>query len=327
MKKLLGICLFVFAGFLPTFSSPGLRFNANGKFKIVQFTDVHYVPGNDNSKVALQTIQETIEAEHPDLVVFSGDVVTDKPAEQGWKTILGELEQRSVPFCVVLGNHDDEQNLSRKEISDLVKKYEMNVNARKDPPIKGVLNTVVEIKDAANKKNSFLLYCFDSNAYPTDKRFKGYGWFTADQIAWYRQMSAKYTRKNGRTPLPALAFFHIPLPEYREAFDQKENKRVGSRNESECSPELNSGMFAAMIESGDIIGTFVGHDHDNDYVVNARGIALGYGRFTGGKTTYTHMENGARIIELTQGERSFRTYVRLRSGEIKDDVCFPADFE
>ena len=184
MKKLLGICLFVFAGFLPTFSSPGLRFNANGKFKIVQFTDVHYVPGNDNSKVALQTIQETIEAEHPDLVVFSGDVVTDKPAEQGWKTILGELEQRSVPFCVVLGNHDDEQNLSRKEISDLVKKYEMNVNARKDPPIKGVLNTVVEIKDAANKKNSFLLYCFDSNAYPTDKRFKGYGWFTADQIAW-----------------------------------------------------------------------------------------------------------------------------------------------
>lgn len=39
------------------------------------------------------------------------------------------------------------------------------------------------------------------------------------------------------------------------------------------------------------------------------------------------MENGARIIELTEGERSFRTYIRLRSGEVENDVIFPADFE
>ena len=85
-------------------------------------------------------------------------------------------------------------------------------------------------------------------------------------------------------------------------------------------------MFAAMIEAGDVMGVFVGHDHDNDYIVNAYGIALGYGRFTGGKTTYTNMENGARVIELTEGERMFRTYIRLRSGEIKDRAVFPSDF-
>ena len=29
-----------------------LKFNANGKFKIVQFTDVHWVPGNDASEAS-----------------------------------------------------------------------------------------------------------------------------------------------------------------------------------------------------------------------------------------------------------------------------------
>ncbi len=326
MKRFLLICAFIPVSLLSSFSFPELRFKADGKFKIVQFTDVHYVPGNDKSDVALRTIAETVDAEHPDLVVFSGDVVTGKPAEQGWKVILDELERRSVPFCVVPGNHDDEQDLSRKQISALVKQYKMNANTRKDPAIKGVLNTVVEIKDPESKKISFLLYCLDSNAYPADSRFKGYGWFAADQIAWYRQMSEKYTRKNGNVPLPALAFFHIPLPEYREAYDRKENKRLGERKERECAPALNSGMFAAMIEAGDVIGVFTGHDHDNDYIVNAYGIALAYGRFTGGKTTYTNRENGARVIELTKGERMFRTYVRLRSGKIKDIAVFPSDF-
>lgn len=327
MRKFLLSCTFALLFCVSGFSIQELRFNPAGKFKIVQFTDVHYVPGNDKSNVALRTITETVDAEHPDLVIFSGDVVTGSPAEQGWKTILDELEKRSIPFCVVPGNHDDEQDLSRKQISELVKQYKMNVNARKDPKIKGVLNTVLEIDGSENKKPAFLIYCLDSNAYPTDSRFKGYGWFTADQIEWYRKTSEKYTRKNDDVPLPALAFFHIPLPEYGEVFDNKKNKRIGKRNENECSPALNSGMFAAMLTAGDVMGVFVGHDHDNDYVVNAYSIALGYGRFTGGKTTYTNMENGARVIELTEGSKTFYTYVRLRSGKIKDMIVFPSDLE
>ena len=46
---------------------------------------------------------------------------------------------------------------------------------------------------------------------------KGYAWFTFDQVNWYRSQSAAYTERNGGKPLPALAFFHIPLPEYNQA--------------------------------------------------------------------------------------------------------------
>ncbi len=51
-------------------------------------------------------------------------------------------------------------------------------------------------------------------------------------------------------------------------------------------------MFAAMKEAGDVMGMFVGHDHDNDYAVMWKDILLAYGRYTGGNTVYNHLPNG-----------------------------------
>ena len=70
------------------------------------------------------------------------------------------------------------------------------------------------------------------------------------------------------------------------------------------------------LEAGDVIATFVGHDHVNDYVATWKGLLLGYGRFTGGKTVYHDVPggNGARVIELKEGTRAFRTWIRLKDG-------------
>ena len=51
-----------------------LKFKANGKFKIVQFTDVHWKPGNPASEAAAERMNEVLEAEKPDFVVYTGDV-------------------------------------------------------------------------------------------------------------------------------------------------------------------------------------------------------------------------------------------------------------
>ena len=58
-----------------------LKFNKNGEFKIVQFTDVHFKYGNPASDIALKRINEVLDAERPDLVVFTGDVVYAAPAD------------------------------------------------------------------------------------------------------------------------------------------------------------------------------------------------------------------------------------------------------
>lgn len=42
-------------------------------------------------------------------------------------------------------------------------------------------------------------------------------------------------------------------------------------------------MFANMLECGDVMGVFAGHDHVNDYIATLYNIALGYGRASGGK--------------------------------------------
>ena len=96
--------------------------------------------------------------------------------------------------------------------------------------------------------------------------------------------------------------------------------------ERACAPQLNTGLYTAMKEMGDVEGVFVGHDHDNDYVVNWNNILLGYGRYTGGNTVYNNLSNGARVIELTENEPGFSTWIRLGNDEVINKVQFPADF-
>ena len=74
------------------------------------------------------------------------------------------------------------------------------------------------------------------------------------------------------------------------------------------------------------MGIFVWHDHDNDYAVNWYNILLAYGRFTGGPTEYIHIPNGARVIELTEGERVISSYIRMTNGEIEQKKVFPKDY-
>ena len=84
-------------------------------------------------------------------------------------------------------------------------------------------------------------------------------------------------------------------------------------------------MFAAMKEAGDVMGVFVGHDHDNDYAVMWKNILLAYGRFTGGNTEYNHLPNGARIIVLNEGSCTFDTWIRQKGG-IVDSTSYPSSY-
>ena len=45
-----------------------LRFNSNHKFKIVQFTDIHWISDNPASEEAGERMREVLDAERPDLV-------------------------------------------------------------------------------------------------------------------------------------------------------------------------------------------------------------------------------------------------------------------
>lgn len=301
-----------------------LQFNKDGKFKIVQFTDVHFKYENPASDIALERINQVLDEEQPDFVIFTGDVVYSAPADKGMLQVLEQVSKRKLPFVVTFGNHDNEQGMTREQLYDIIRQVPGNLM----PDRGSVLSPdyVLTVKASSDaKKDAAVLYCMDSHSYSPLKDVKGYAWLTFDQVNWYRQQSAAYTAQNGGKPLPALAFFHIPLPEYNEAASDENAILRGTRMEEACAPKLNTGMFAAMKESADVMGMFVGHDHDNDYAVMWKGILLAYGRFTGGNTEYNHLPNGARIIVLDEGARTFTSWIRQKDG-IVDKVTYPASF-
>lgn len=305
-----------------------LSFNKDGVFKIVQFTDMHYIHGNQGADTTLLLISRVLDEEKPDMVIFTGDIVTGKPVREGWDTITKFVIDRKIPFAVTLGNHDHEQGVTREEIARFVISYPYNLNTLMVADVFGVMNDVIPIYGSEKHLGvRALIYCFDSGAYSIIGGIGGYGWITSDQIEWYKKQSLRYTIANNFEPLPALAYFHIPLPEYRSAFNDEKNIRYGERRENECPPELNSGLFLSMREMRDVMATFVGHDHLNDYIVNYHDIALAYGKFSGWKTTYTPEINGARVVVLKEGKREFDTWIRQLDGIVRDKITYPTKFK
>lgn len=304
-----------------------LKFDENGKFKIVQFTDLHIRWEDKRSDIAFECMKNTLEAEKPDLVVVTGDIIYSAPADKNFKHVMEFLSKFKIPFAIAFGNHDRQQGLTNAELLKIAQQVPYCVSGDAEG-VSGDGNCALEIKGHKDGKNKAIVYIIDSNedSQLKDRGVGGYDYIHRDQIDWYVNTSRTYTKENGNEPLPSLAFFHIPLPEYNMAATNENVTLYGIRREKACSPEINTGLFAAMKEQGDIMGVFVGHDHDNDYAVNWYNVLLAYGRFTGGPTEYIHIPNGARVIELTEGKRIINSYIRLTDGQIEQKKEFPKDY-
>ena len=52
-----------------------LKFRSDYRFKIVQFTDIHWHNGEAPDKQSAALMQQVMKAESPDLVVLTGDIL------------------------------------------------------------------------------------------------------------------------------------------------------------------------------------------------------------------------------------------------------------
>lgn len=303
-----------------------LKFRDDGTFTIVQFTDVEFIDEFDHDPDSPKLDKETrclmemvIREEQPDLIVFSGDVIASARTRdpiQSFRHAVAVAEDHQVLWAAVFGNHDSEGSVSRKQMHRVQLEHEYCV-AKEDPPgVSGAGNYVLTVMNDQDEVAA-ALYFLDSGDYSP---FGGYDWIRRDQINWYVSTSQALTEQNGGTPLPALAFFHIPLPEYSEAWEH--HICYGHRLDGKChTPMLNSGFFSAMVEMGDVMGTFVGHDHANDFCSTLHGIRLCYGRATKYVSYIDNERNdyfptGARVIKLQAGAREFDTWIRQNDGSV-----------
>lgn len=111
-------------------------------------------------------------AEQPDLVVLSGDQVSGYAWDgregwfsKQWANVVAELEAAGVPYATVLGNHDDEADLTREEIYKLEKQHDTAHNCshtRRSNGITGITNYFLDVLQPAGNGVGARLWFLDS---------------------------------------------------------------------------------------------------------------------------------------------------------------------
>lgn len=126
-------------------------------------------------------------------------------------------------------------------------------------------------------------------------------------------------KKFTNTLTPALAFFHMPIPEIWELYYQS---IIGQFQEAVACSSVNSGVLGAFVTMGNIKAAFIGHDHLNDFCGNLNGVWFCY---SGGSGYHGYGKAGwprrARVIqaELEQKEKEWVGVKRIRTWKRFDD--------
>lgn len=282
-------------------------FVTDDDFKLLQLTDIHIGGGVLSAKkdsMALNAVAAMVSAEKPDLVVVTGDITYPVPFSAGTfnnkesaKLFASLMEKLGVYWCFGFGNHDTEaySYFSREQIAAVYEdreKYPHCLFQSGPEDVDGVGNYVINIKNTEGKITQSL-FVFDSHSY-TDNDYLGIMWkydcIHKNQIDWYKNTLAKLTEDNKNEVPKSLAFYHIPLIETKEAYDEwaaadfKDTENIkyiygkaGEHKKIVYSSEHNEGMFDAFLSSGSTQGVFFGHDHLNNFSLIYKGIRMTYG--------------------------------------------------
>ena len=120
MKKLSWILTLLVIAFVVNAQTPNLKFHKDGTFKIVQFTDIHYIYMKpDSSKFAIDNMNAVLDAEKPDLVVITGDLIFAPPALPGLDKVLEPLIKHKIPYAIAWETMMRSRGVTRENIRKL----------------------------------------------------------------------------------------------------------------------------------------------------------------------------------------------------------------
>lgn len=309
-----------------------LKFNADGKFKILLFGDIHEHIDYETSlkfKDMQKLMNAALDEFKPDLCVLLGDncnteFMAESPErfEKMLRAVISPITKRSIPVAAILGNHEHDHG-HEDEIVAIYSKIE-NCLTRNDAPseITGNANFKELIYSSDGEKPVFCLWFIDSNNCHENREISHYDYVHTDQIEWFEAESAKLKELNGGKPMPSFVFQHTPVPEeynlLRKAkfweipvavrgYNTKQKTwYVGKKGvegcvgEGPCSPDVNNGQFASWKKVGGIIGAFFGHDHLNDFSGWTDGIFLAQHRTAGFRAYTDGCRSCVRLVTIDE---------------------------
>lgn len=313
-------------------SNSVLRFNEDGKFKIMMFADSQ--DNEDPEATTIALMREALDAHNPDLVIFMGDnTVADGYEKQAKaiETIVTPCVERNIPFTLVFGNHDQEQGVEKEVLLREYQKYPGCLAYDAVPSLYGCGNHFLPILASNGLKIAFNLWMIDSGTSVAE--LGGYDYVREDQIEWYKDNAAMLKALNGGNTVPSMNFQHIIVTEVYDAlgmpripFGLKDftydnqpylpvpnfSTHTGYVFEPPCPSYVNGGQMDAWLETGDVMATFHGHDHVNDFTTNYEGIDITTVPTVGCNSYSNNINRGVGLITLDEKDLTTYEYEALR---------------
>lgn len=356
MKKLLSLILSVLM-LLTCFSSLAyaekegediLKFGENGKFTVLNISDIQ--DGYPLNTLTRDYIEKTLDKTNPDLVVLTGDNISGydvhekEDAEKAIREFMDIFEERKIKVAAVFGNHDDEETkLTKEEQLSVYESYDCYVG-EKGFCIKDRVGTYnLPIMKSDGSGYGFNLWLTDSGTYNTENDYGGYACVYKEQIEWYKETAENLKKENGGKTVPAINFQHIIVPEIYDALKQTKllwfgriirqknplsdktkfytlpDSAKGDLHEYPCPPYYNNGQFDAMLETGDVLATVSGHDHENTFEIDHKGIRI-INTPTIGFNAYNDVNVGSRVFVIDENEpEKYETYC-LTYSDVYPDI-------
>lgn len=275
-------------------------------FVILNFADIQCHDGEAFCHVgefSEETMAKLIEETKPDLITLTGDNAFDPFA---YLRLIEFLEKYSIPWAPVMGNADH-TGLVSEFWADYRLSHAKHCLFGYGPEGMGDGNYIINITE--NGKVIHTLFMMDSHHEET--QVKGsYDHFTPEQLDWYEWAVKGIAAENGGNVVPGSVYMHIPVPEYRDAWESIHDEKTGELlpefaaepfckvHESYGFPMFNNGFFELCKKLGSTKNMLCGHDHKNCFSIPYEGITLTYAMKTGYGCYWERETNGGTTLTV-----------------------------
>ena len=269
------------------------KINADKDFKILQLTDLHLGFGifsRKKDRLALRAVNRLVKKTKPDLIVLTGDSIFPFLPKAGTmnnkkqaQILIKFMDSFAIPYALVYGNHDCEMfsKYNKDRLADIYSNGQYSIFTKGNSDIYGVGNYFINLTDSLGRV-VLPLVLLDSNMYGEGGWFySGFDCIHEDQADWC--MDRLTALKKDNPDIKAMAFFHIPVNEFKEAYEKLKlgdksviykHGNIGEFDEHFGIPRYEGTFFNKAVDNGVIKWMFCGHDHLNTLSLGYKGIQM-----------------------------------------------------